>query len=209
MPARPVRIRIGRLHLGDPQRAQNLEAGHVGQVQVEQDDVVIVELAEIDALFAQIGGVDVEAFGLQHQLDGLSGGAVVLNQQNAHASPLPRRAGLRSARRSGGPQKRFGTNQSRTLTTRGQQNPIPTACTLGRSGCLDLHESGFFPSITHVRLKSLLNCQAASEFRHDPLKQQTVTMINDAGKHEVKNPRRSLPGRQVAPECVPNDDAMR
>jgi hypothetical protein len=33
----------------------------------------------------------------------LSGGAVVLNQQNAHASPLPRRFGLRSARRSGGP----------------------------------------------------------------------------------------------------------
>jgi hypothetical protein len=27
----------------------------------QQDDVVIVELAEIDALFAQIGGVDVEA----------------------------------------------------------------------------------------------------------------------------------------------------
>jgi hypothetical protein len=33
----------------------------------------------------------------------LSGGAVVLNQQYAHASPLPRRFGLRSARRSGGP----------------------------------------------------------------------------------------------------------
>ncbi len=58
-----------RLHLGDAQRAQHLEARHVGQVQVEQDDVVVVELAEIDALFAQIGRVDVEALGFEHQLD--------------------------------------------------------------------------------------------------------------------------------------------
>ena len=94
-----------RLHLGDAQRPQHLEAGHVRQIQIEQDDVVVVELAEIDAFFAEIGGVDVEALGLQHQLDRLSGGAVVLNQQYAHASPLPRRFGLRSARRSGGPSK--------------------------------------------------------------------------------------------------------
>ena len=32
------------LHLGDAQRPQHLEAGHVRQVQVEQDDVVVVEL---------------------------------------------------------------------------------------------------------------------------------------------------------------------
>ena len=69
-----------RLDLRDPQRAQHLEARHVGQVQVEQDDVVIVELAEIDAFFAEIGGVDVEALGFEHQLDGLSGRAVVFNQ---------------------------------------------------------------------------------------------------------------------------------
>src|SRR5215467_7777289 len=78
----------GRLHLGDAQRPQHLEAGHVRQVQVEQDDVVVVKLAEIDAFFAQIGGVDVEALGLEHQLNRLSGGAVVLNQQNAHAHRL-------------------------------------------------------------------------------------------------------------------------
>ena len=50
--------------------------------------VVVVEFAEIDAVFAQIGGVDVEALELQHQLNGLGDGAVVLNQQNAHANPL-------------------------------------------------------------------------------------------------------------------------
>ena len=90
------------LDLGDPQRAQNLEAGHVRQVQVEQDDVVVVELAEIDALFAEIGGVDVEALGFEHQLDRLRSGAVVLNQQDAHASPLLRRCGLKV----GTPQRR-------------------------------------------------------------------------------------------------------
>jgi translation initiation factor IF-1 len=57
----PERIRIGVLTL-DPQGPQNLVAGHVRQVEVQQDDVVIVELAEVDTLFAQIGGVHVEAF---------------------------------------------------------------------------------------------------------------------------------------------------
>ena len=73
-----------RLDLGDAQRAQHLVAGHVGQVQVEQDDVVIVELAEIDALLAEVGGVDVEVLGLEHQLDALRRRAVVLDQQNPH-----------------------------------------------------------------------------------------------------------------------------
>jgi hypothetical protein len=41
----------------------------------------------------------------QHQLDRLRGGAIVFNQQYAHASPLLRRAGSRLARRSGGPWK--------------------------------------------------------------------------------------------------------
>ena len=80
MPARPERIRIGVLTLETRSDAQHLEAGHVRQVQVEQDDVVVVELAEIDALFAEIRRVDVEALGLEHQLDRLRSGAIVLNQ---------------------------------------------------------------------------------------------------------------------------------
>ena len=88
MPARPERIRIGVLILATRSCLQHVVAGHVGQVEVEQDDVVIVELAEIDAFFAEIGRVDVEALGFEHQLDRLRDGAVIFNQQYAHASPL-------------------------------------------------------------------------------------------------------------------------
>ena len=68
------------LDLGDPQRPQNLETGHVRQVQVEQDDVVVVEFAKVDTLFAEIRRVDVEALGLEHQLNRLRCGAIVLDQ---------------------------------------------------------------------------------------------------------------------------------
>src|SRR4029079_12716067 len=84
------------LDLGDPQRPQNFEAGHVRKVQVEQDDVVVVELSEVDTLFAEIRRVDVEALGLEHQLNRLRSGAIVLNQQDAHASPLLPSAGSNS-----------------------------------------------------------------------------------------------------------------
>jgi hypothetical protein len=82
-----------RLHLRHSQRAQNLVAGHVGKVQIEQYDIVIVELAEIDTFFAKVGGVEVEALRLEHQLNGLSYGGIVFNQQNAHSNPLPRHLG--------------------------------------------------------------------------------------------------------------------
>ena len=36
----------GRLDLGDPQCPQDFVAGHVGKIDVEKDDVVVVELAE-------------------------------------------------------------------------------------------------------------------------------------------------------------------
>jgi hypothetical protein len=84
----PDRIRIGVLILGKPQASQDFVTGHVRKVQVEQNDVVVVQLAEIDALFAQIRGVHVEAFRLQHQLDALRCGAVILDQQNPHIYPL-------------------------------------------------------------------------------------------------------------------------
>jgi hypothetical protein len=68
------------LDLGKPQGPQDLVSGHVRKIEVEQNDVVVVKFAEIDALFAQIRGVHVEAFRLQHQLDALSCGAVILDQ---------------------------------------------------------------------------------------------------------------------------------
>src|SRR6185295_11309593 len=40
--------------------------------------------AEIEALFAQIGRVDVEAFAAEHQLDALRGRRLVFDQQHAH-----------------------------------------------------------------------------------------------------------------------------
>ena len=77
-----------RLHLGDAQRLQHFEAAHVGQLQVQHDNVVVIELAEIDPFFAEIGGVDVKAFAAQHQLDAARHGAVVFDQEYAHVRPL-------------------------------------------------------------------------------------------------------------------------
>jgi hypothetical protein len=70
--------------LADAQLTQNFQTIHVGEVQVEQDQVVVIDLAEIDALFAEVGRVDVEAFRLQHQLDALRGRVIVFDKQNAH-----------------------------------------------------------------------------------------------------------------------------
>jgi hypothetical protein len=78
-----------RFHLGDAQGAQNLVARHVGEVQVEQDDVVIIELAEVDAFFSEIRRVDVEVLGFQHQFDALRCGAVVFDQEYAHQRSPP------------------------------------------------------------------------------------------------------------------------
>jgi len=51
MPASPERIRIGVFTLATRSERSHLETRHVGEVQVEQNDVVIIELAEVDAFF--------------------------------------------------------------------------------------------------------------------------------------------------------------
>ena len=58
-----------RFHLRDAQAAQHLKAGHIRQVQIEKNDVVIVDFPEIDAFFSKIGRIDVKALGFQHKLD--------------------------------------------------------------------------------------------------------------------------------------------
>jgi len=78
----------GCLDLGNPKLLEHVVTGHVGQVEVEQDDVVIVELSEIDAFLAKIRRIDVETLGFKHQFDRLRDGAVIFYQQYAHASPL-------------------------------------------------------------------------------------------------------------------------
>ena len=91
-PRHPGQNEDRRLDLGDPERAQHLIAGHVGQIQVEQDDVVIIKLAEVDALLAKVGDIDVEVLRLQHQFDALRGRCVVFDQKYPHvrlpASPI-------------------------------------------------------------------------------------------------------------------------
>src|SRR5580693_1772503 len=78
----------GGLDLGDPKLLEHVIAGHVGQVEVEKNNVVIVKLSEIDAFFPEIRRIDVKALGFQHQFNRLRDGAVIFYQQYAHASPL-------------------------------------------------------------------------------------------------------------------------
>ena len=58
-----------------------------GRFRSSRYNVVVVELAEVDALFAKVGRVDVEALGLKHQLDALCRSAVVLDQKHPHLIP--------------------------------------------------------------------------------------------------------------------------
>src|SRR5690606_17752671 len=76
------------LHLGQAQSPQDLITRHVRQVQVKEDDVIIIQLAEIDTLFTQISRIDIEALRLEHQFDALCRRAIVFNQQNTHIIPL-------------------------------------------------------------------------------------------------------------------------
>src|ERR1700736_1427562 len=73
----------GRFHLAEAQSAQYLESRHIRQVKIEQDYVVVIDLAEIDALLAELRRIDVEALGFEHELDGKRGGAIVLDKQYA------------------------------------------------------------------------------------------------------------------------------
>jgi len=95
----------GRFHFRHAQAAEHLKTGHVRQIEVEKNDVVVVDFSKVDAFFSEIRRVNVEALGFEHQFDRLRGRAIVFDQQYAHASPLFRRTGSRSARRGGGPWK--------------------------------------------------------------------------------------------------------
>ncbi len=64
--------------------AEHLVAVDVRQHQVEEDDVVVVELADLDAVLAELARVDHEAAGTQHQFDGPRGGGVVFDQKDTH-----------------------------------------------------------------------------------------------------------------------------
>ena len=76
-----------RLHLAHAQGLENVISAHVRQVDVKKNNVVIIELAEIDPLLAKIGRVNIETFGLKHQLDALRRCAIVLDKKDPHANP--------------------------------------------------------------------------------------------------------------------------
>jgi hypothetical protein len=61
---------------------------HVWEVEVQEYDVVVIELAKLGALLAQVGDVDVKALSVEHHLDALRGSAVVLDEQDSHADSL-------------------------------------------------------------------------------------------------------------------------
>lgn len=67
------------------QLLEDVETVHVRQVEVETDEIVIIGFAEIEALLAQVGRVDIEPLGTQHQLEGTRDRSVVFDQQNPHA----------------------------------------------------------------------------------------------------------------------------
>ena len=69
-------------------RFEDFIAAHIGEVQVKKDDVVIVQLAQIDPFFTEVGGVHIKTVRFQHQLDALSGCTIVFNEQNSHGAPL-------------------------------------------------------------------------------------------------------------------------
>src|ERR1700704_1554789 len=78
----------GCFDLRHPKLLEYVVTGHIRQIEVEQDNIVVVKFSEIDAFFSEIRRIDVETLGLQHQLNRLRDGAVIFYQQNAHASPL-------------------------------------------------------------------------------------------------------------------------
>src|SRR5207237_382766 len=73
---------------GGAQPAQDLIAVHVRQQQVEDNDVVIVQFADFEPVFPEIGGVANETFFAQPKLDVRGRCGIVLNQQNAHREIL-------------------------------------------------------------------------------------------------------------------------
>ncbi len=84
-----------RLDLGEPELAQHVVAVHVRKVEVEQDQVVVVELGEIDAFFAEIRRIHVQVRVLEHQLDALGCRRIVFDEKDAHGLLSVRTTGLR------------------------------------------------------------------------------------------------------------------
>src|SRR5690606_35063123 len=104
--------------------------------------------AEVDAFFAEVGRVDVEILGLQHQLVALRGGAVVLDQKYSHTNPLDssvlgrERRTLEPARGNGSTPIRYATGQWLTDPDSGHNRIVSPASRKSRSPLASLWKSG-------------------------------------------------------------------
>src|SRR3546814_4945066 len=65
-----------------------LVAVQVGQHEIQDDLVVIVELSDLKAVLAHIGRVAHIALRTEHHLDALGSGGIVLDKQNSHGGDL-------------------------------------------------------------------------------------------------------------------------
>src|SRR6185437_10686250 len=76
-----------RAHARGTQPAQHLIAIDIRQHQVEDDDVVIVEFADFQPVFAEIRRVADKSFGAQHHLNAGGGCRIIFHEQYAHLPP--------------------------------------------------------------------------------------------------------------------------
>ena len=58
-----------------------------GKPRSKQNNIVIVYFAEAHAFLSKVGLENVKAFGKQHQLDALSGCAIVFDKKHSHGIP--------------------------------------------------------------------------------------------------------------------------
>src|SRR5215472_1192260 len=70
----------------------------VGKHQIEENDVVIIELADLQAILAEIGRVANEVFLAEHHLDAGCGCRIILDKKHAHNNLR-----FRPVSRTGGP----------------------------------------------------------------------------------------------------------
>ena len=59
-------------------------ARHVGQIDVQQDQVVIIQLRKIDALFPHVRGINIQVRMGQHHFDAFGCGRIIFDQKDAH-----------------------------------------------------------------------------------------------------------------------------
>ena len=73
-----------RAHARRAQAPQHLVPVNIGKHQIEENDVVIVELADLQAVLAEICRIANEVFLAEHHLDAGRGCRIVLDKKHAH-----------------------------------------------------------------------------------------------------------------------------